>query len=285
MSHLREIRHRIQGVKKTQQVTRAMKMVAATKLRRCQQALLKMRPYAEYLEDIISALLTDEELPVNPLLAPSTGNQLHVLVMAGDRGLCGGFNTTIFRYADTVIRSHEGPLHVTVFGRKAVEYFMHKQVRIDESYVDLDRLDFLELSRYITEKLIRRYASGEIAQIVIIYSRFHNIMQQQVIGDAVLPLAFDPQSSSRKHLDYIFYPDSALVLDQLLPRYVSWHVYRALRETMASLYGARMTAMDMATRNAGELINRLVLDYNQERQATITRELIEIISGAEALNR
>ena len=287
MASLKEIRRRISGVQKTRQMTRAMKMVAATKLRRYQDALLKMRPYAEHLEFMIDALLHNEQMPPNPLLEETRAESLTLMVMGGDRGLCGNFNSNIIKRSDRLIRSHPFPMQIIAFGKKVIDHYQRKNMPIDEEYVDLDDLDLLETSRSIADRVIENYITGTCGRFVIVYSLFHNVMTQEVLADQILPLVFQPGFTGKDpgSLEFLFYPDAETVLDELVPRYITWQIHRIMLESMASLYGARMTAMDLATRNAGDMIGELTQEYNRERQSAITTELIEIMSGADALRR
>lgn len=286
MASLKEIRRRITGVNKTRQMTRAMKMVAATKLRRFQESLLKMRPYAEHLESMINALLLNENMPPNPLLEETRAESLYLMVMGGDRGLCGSFNTNIIKRADRLIHSHPFPLRIIAFGKKVIDHYQQQNMPVEEEYVDLDDLDLLETSRSVADRIIEQYITSACGRFVIVYSLFHNVMTQEILADQILPLHFNPRiGEPEKRVEYLFYPDAETIMDEILPRYVAWQIHRIMLESMASLYGARMTAMDMATRNAGDLIGDLTLEYNRERQSAITTELIEIVSGADALRR
>ncbi|MCD4654269.1 ATP synthase F1 subunit gamma [bacterium] len=284
MIKIRDVRRRIQSVKNTQQVTRAMKMVSVAKVRRFQAAAIEARPYASHLEEIITALLQSDKLPGHPLLQKRKSDINYLVVIAGDRGLCGSYNASIFKAAEVVIKQNTGQLKLIVLGRKGVDYFRRKNISIEESFVDLEELDREILSKKLAAFAIDKFVSGKCRQIEIVFSEFISIINQQTVTKQVLPFNLSERDTPQISFNTIYHPSPEVVIDQILPRYLLTIFNHAILESMASVHGARMITMDTATRNADKLIEDLILEYNQARQSTITRELIEIVAGAEALN-
>ncbi len=282
MAQLRDIRRRIQSVKNTQQVTSAMKMVAASKLRKAQKAVIQARPYANRLEEIISALLQSQELPEHPLFTGHTGDKLHLLVIAGEKGLCGSFNTNVFRDVETLSKKYPD-LVLTLVGKKAVDHFKNRNYTIQDQIIGADKMETEVLAGKLAQTLSDAYISGECHKVAITYTEFQTALTQNVVTEWLLPLTFETQDDQPVNLDYIFYPDPQKILNLLLPRYILSQINRSLLESHTSEQGSRMTAMDMATRNSEDMIGELTLLYNRARQAAITTELIEIVSGSEAL--
>ena len=292
MATLKDLKVRIESVKSTQKITSAMKMVAAAKLRRAQEQAEAARPYAERMERVLGALAGamagQEGAPA--LLAGRGADKTHlVVVMTSDRGLCGGFNSTIVRGARRHIRDLQGQgreVKILCVGRKGRD-----QLRRDfgpliiATVEDVGRpkLDFAAAQK-IAERLATMYEAGEFDVCTLIYNRFKSVITQIVTFQQLIPFAVAaPPGEAADRPFYEYEPDESEILAALLPRNLSMQVYRALLENAASEQGARMTAMDSATRNAGDMINRLTINYNRTRQAYITKELIEIISGAEAV--
>ena len=292
MPSLKDLKVRINSVKSTQKITSAMKMVAAAKLRRAQEQAEAARPYAERMERVLGALAGamagQEGAPA--LLAGRGAEKTHlVVVMTSDRGLCGGFNSTIVRGARRQIRDLQGQgreVKIICVGRKGRD-----QLRRDfgpliiATIEDVGRpkLDFAAANK-IAERLATMYEASEFDVCTLIYNRFKSVITQIVTIQQLIPFAVAaPPGEAADRPFYEYEPDESEILAALLPRNLSMQVYRALLENAASEQGARMTAMDSATRNAGDMINRLTINYNRTRQAYITKELIEIISGAEAV--
>ncbi|MEX0809508.1 MAG: F0F1 ATP synthase subunit gamma [Dongiaceae bacterium] len=293
MPSLKDLRVRINSVKSTQKITSAMKMVAAAKLRRAQEQAVAARPYAERMERMLASLAAgvgDQE-GGNPLLAGTGRNEKHlVVVLTSDRGLCGGFNSTIVRGSRRLIRQlvDDGKqIKIFCIGRKGRDQLRRDMGDRIGGFVDdvgRQRLRFAE-AQAIGETLIGMYEAGEFDVCTMVYNRFKSAMTQIVTTQQIVPLPV-PEAGEAADLGgaiYEYEPDEQEILADLLPRNVAVQVFRALLENAASEQGARMTAMDSATRNAGDMINRLTINYNRTRQAYITKELIEIISGAEAL--
>lgn len=292
MATLKELRLRIRSVRSTQKITSAMKMVAASRLRRAQEQAEAARPYAERMERMLASLAANlEGMPNAPPLLAGTGQDgTHLIVVAtSDRGLAGGFNATILRETRRAIREMTGAgknVKLFTIGRKGRDALRRDQGRlIIESLTDVGRptLNF-EAAQNIAERLLARFAAGEFDACTIIYNRFKSAMTQVVTRQALIPFAPPTKAEPATNQGiYEFEPEEAEILADLLPRNLAVQIYAALLENGASEQGARMTAMDNATRNAGEMINNLTITYNRSRQAAITKELIEIISGAEAL--
>jgi F-type H+-transporting ATPase subunit gamma len=293
MPSLKDLRLRIRSVRSTQKITSAMKMVAASRLRRAQEQAEAARPYALRMERMLGSLASSLKGMANapPLLAGTGRDQVHLIVVAcSDRGLAGGFNATILREARRMIRQLQGAgkeVKLITVGRKGRDSLRRDYARlIVESLTDLGRprLTF-EAAQDLAARVIERFAAGEFDAATIIYNRFRSAMTQIVTRAQIVPFS-PPQGQEAAPAQsgvYEFEPDEADILRALLPRALAVQVFGALLENAASEQGARMTAMDNATRNAGEMIDRLNMTYNRTRQATITKELIEIISGAEAL--
>ncbi|HEV8016207.1 MAG TPA: F0F1 ATP synthase subunit gamma [Stellaceae bacterium] len=292
MATLKELRLRIRSVRSTQKITSAMKMVAASRLRRAQEQAEAARPYSQRMERMLGSLAANLRGMVNapPLLAGTGKDATHLLVVAtSDRGLAGGFNATILRDARRMIRELTAGgknVKILTIGRKGRDALRRDYARlIVESLTDIGRprLTF-ESARDIADRVLSRFALGEFDACTIVYNRFRSAMTQVVTRQALIPFA-PPEAAapSANQGVYEFEPEEAEILADLLPRNLAVQIYTALLENAASEQGARMTAMDNATRNAGEMINSLNMTYNRSRQASITKELIEIISGAEAL--
>jgi F-type H+-transporting ATPase subunit gamma len=296
MPSLKDLKNRIASVKSTQKITAAMKMVAASKLRRAQEQAEAGRPFAERMGRMLESLAANvSSNGQGPKLMTGTGKQdVHLLiVISSDRGLCGGFNGTIVREARRQIARLEGEgktVKVLTVGRKARDQIRRTHPKsVFHSYEDIGRkrLSFSEADT-ITTKVLELYEAGEFDVASVIYNKFKSAMTQIVTVQQVVPFAVSgdetaAQDSGELKAMYEFEPDEEQILADLLPKNLSIQVYRSLLESAASEQGARMTAMDSATRNAGDMINKLTLTYNRTRQAVITKELIEIISGAEAI--
>ncbi|MBT9370729.1 F0F1 ATP synthase subunit gamma [Rhizobium sp. CSW-27] len=292
MPSLKDLKNRIASVKATQKITKAMKMVAAAKLRRAQEAAEAARPYAERMNRVLASLsAANAENAEAPLLLKGTGqNQTHLLIVAtGERGLAGGFNSSIIRLA----RDHalkliaEGKtVKILTVGRKGNDILRRTFRENIVDYVtfrEVKQLGFVNASE-VAQKVLALFNAGEFDVATLFYARFQSVISQIATAQQIIPAKFDQdaQASSADAL-YEYEPSEQEILEDLLPRNIAVQIFRALLENNASFYGAQMSAMDNATRNAGEMINKLTLSYNRQRQAQITKELIEIISGAEAL--
>ncbi|HEY6558060.1 MAG TPA: ATP synthase F1 subunit gamma [Polyangiaceae bacterium] len=299
MANLKLIRKRIASVKSTQKITRAMKMVAGARLNRAQQRILAIRPYAvrtgEALAAVVEAeakLASDGARADHPLLVRREEKSALYLVITSDRGLCGAFNSNINRMAERLWKERERAgqtVKIAVVGRKGRDYFKRRGAPVFHVFGGVwDKLD-LEQSRAVARTVLRPYIAGEVDSIYIVYNEFKSAMSQRVVAEKLFPVeqnsaATEEQAGEPKaEPQFIFEPSKEALLEQLVPMYVEISILRALYESMASELGARMTAMDSATKNASEMIGKLTLQYNRARQAAITTELMEIIGGAEAL--
>ena len=286
MANLKEIKRRIQSVKNTQQITKAMKLVAASKLRKAQQAILDARPYAIKMMDVINHLAARCNSDLHPLLDDREGNRTLLLIITSDKGLCGGFNGSIIRKTAQYLKDNDqNENSLIVAGKKGNDIFSNRPVTIVEDLVGWTKdFDYLK-AQAIGGNLAAMFSENKIDKVLIVYNEFKSVMQQEVVVEQLLPVVPEKmeQGKDSVDMDYIYEPDEETILNVLLKRYTADVVYRAFLESSASEHGARMTAMDSASRNAGEMIDGLTLTYNKARQAYITKELIEIVNGAEAL--
>ena len=287
MPSLKDIRKRISSVKSTQQITKAMKMVAAAKLRRAQEAAMEARPYAEKLEGMVSHLLQRVDSSAHPLMVvPETRERCVVLTVASDRGLCGGYNANLLRVVDGFLEDAEGAVDLVSVGRKSLEHFKRNEYEVGSTHSMPAPTEAAPLARELARELQRGYLAGEYDRVVVAYSAFKSTMSQVPTLEQLLPLEHhDTTEDHDGGHEYVFEPNPLVIIGSLLPRLVEVRILHALLEAGASELAARMAAMDSATRNASEMIDRLTLQMNRARQAQITTELMEIISGAEALNQ
>jgi F-type H+-transporting ATPase subunit gamma len=285
---LRDIRRRIGSVKSTQQITRAMKMVAAAKLRRAQEAITKARPYAALLEQAlgrIAARAAADESPAHPLLVSRPARVAELVVITSDRGLAGGFNSNIGRRVQRFLVEngdrYERILLATI-GRKGRDYLRARHIAVRKDFTGVHaRLSF-DKAQEIAQEYSDRYLAGEVDAVHLVYNEFKSAISQKVTLKQLLPVETSGQAGE-SGVDFLYEPSRRELLEDLVPRHLNLQIWRALLDSAASEHGARMTAMESATKNAGEIIGALTLQYNRARQAYITKELMEIVSGAEAL--
>src|SRR6185369_6822416 len=284
MPSLLDIRRRIRSVKNTQQLTKAMKTVSAAKLRRAQDRVLSARPYADQLKRILSDLTARIENVSHPLLEVRPEEKILIIVVTADRGLCGAFNSNILRAATGFLRDHlEQKVSLATAGRKGRDFFRRRGLPIRAEFINIfSKLDYGH-ARDIAETVVKAYSDAELDAVYITYNEFKSVIQQRVVVEKLLPLSKGELQESGTQADYIFEQSPQEIFNRLLPRYVEIQIYRALLESAASEHGARMASMDTASRNAGEMIDLLTLNMNRIRQAAITREIIEVVSGAGAL--
>jgi F-type H+-transporting ATPase subunit gamma len=330
MATLRDLRKRIRAVKNTQKITRAMKMVAASKLRRAQNAIIQARPYANRMAEVLDDIVNRADVAGHPLLQVRAPRRVELVVLSSNRGLCGSFNSNIVRTGDRWLRDNRGvyaDIQVATIGRKARDHFRRRGLTIKGEYSDiLDRLEYTKAAD-VAFDLSNRFRSGELDAVYLLYNEFKSAISQNVTlkqllpirplgedwreharvkvgelapvsgdwravagrgADTRLPEQADWEVSEAIEFDtdgyeHVFEPSRADVLDQMLPEHLSIQVWRALLESTAAEHGARMTAMDAASRNASDIIQNLTLEANRVRQASITTELMEIVSGAESL--
>jgi F-type H+-transporting ATPase subunit gamma len=286
MATLLDFRRRIRSVKNTQQITRAMKFVSAARLRRAQEAALAARPYAKELLRVLRSTMARIESPQHPLLAKRPEERILVLVLAGERGLAGAFNSNILRKAAEFVRAKHGKKIVTIpVGKKSRDALRKAGFEFAGEYINvLARVDF-GVAREIAGLVSELYVLDKIDAVYIVFSEFHNVVSAELTVQKLLPVeAMESESTEQKaetQIDYIYEQPEQQILSRLLPKYLETQVLRALLESSAAEHAARMTAMEAATKNAGEVIEGLTLHMNKVRQAAITKEIIEIVSGAQ----
>lgn len=291
MANLKDLRSKIASTKKTRAVTKAMKMVSAAKLRRCQDNIINARPYARRLLDVIERMALNHQV-VHPFLnradnLSDSKPRLLLVVVTSDRGLCGPFNNAICKYTEGFLKDNKDAFEIIDFmfiGRKGAEYFKRRGVIPKKSILNLARTINYHLANDISESILESYLNGEYSQVQVIYNEFKSALRQDVVDEKILPVDANLDTSVQAFSsDFIFEPPIEEILDSLLKKHFAIQTYRCLQESVASEHGARMNAMENATKNAGEVISKLSLEYNKARQAKITTELIEITSGVEAL--
>ena len=284
MANLRDIKRRITSVKSTQKITKAMKMVAAANLRRAQEAIVQARPYAFHMRDLVQRISQCSDTDMHPLLRPGAGKKIGLVVITSDRGLCGGFNANIVNTAMKTLRADfaDKDVEFTVVGRKGIEMLKRRDCKLGETFTDHFDGSVMRSAADIIDSLADDFKKGETDEVYCIYNEFKSAVQQKVVLERLLPVSLE-DAPTEYVLDFIYEPDQEVVFDELLMKNMNVQMYRILRESAASEFGARMTAMESATNNAGDMIDRLTMDYNRARQSAITTQLIEVISGAEAL--
>lgn len=287
MPSLKDIRKRIRSVKNTQQITKAMKMVAAARLRRAQENIETLRPYAHRMRDLIAQLAARADFSDHPLLTQRDPKRVVLLILTSDRGLAGAFNSNINRETENYIKANERgheDIELDIIGRKGFEYFKRRDVKIDRYFEGILQNVTLENASDIAEHTTAQFRDESLDAVYCVYNEFKSAISQNVVVEQLLPVVpAEVGESDDKLPEFIYEPSKRDVMDAVLPRHVTVQLYRMLLESVASEMGARMSAMDSATKNAGELIDKLTLQYNRARQQNITKELLEIISGAEAL--
>lgn len=292
MATLREIRGRIIGVKKTQKITKAMKMVAAAKLRRAQAGVLQARPYAVKMKELLQHLSANPATSANPFLQEREVHAVALVVVTADRGLCGAFNANLIKFAEKHIAANysaldeQGKLKVFCVGKKGADYFHKHGYAIAGRYVGVYNNLVFTQAQTIVRDIVQSYTRGEFDRVEIVYNEFKSIAQPRIALDRFLPVpkaALEP--TDRRSVDYIYEPSDVEIMNALVPKHLEFQVWRVLLESNAAEQGARMAAMENATTNANMLINTLQLSYNKARQAAITKELLEIVGGAEALRK
>ena len=291
MANLIDIRRRIRSVKNTQQITKAVKMVAASKLRRSQDRAIASRPYATALEAILRSVASrvppkEDGTPLHPLLATREEKSVVLLVVSGDKGLAGGFNTNVNRAVATFQREAEGrgvaSVRLVTLGKKANDFCRRRPVEILEARMGLAGLGVAPTAE-IGRSLAARFVSGEADAVYVVSNEFRSAISQVVRTKRLLPIALESATAAAADPDYLYEPSPEEILGILLPRFLEFQMYRVVLESQAAFFAAQMTAMDSASKNAGDMIDSLTLIYNRARQARITKELIEIVSGAAAL--
>jgi F-type H+-transporting ATPase subunit gamma len=280
MPALIDIRRRIRSVKNTQQITKAMKMVSASKLRRAQEAMFAARPYARKMVEVLGSMAARASSELHPLLESRDGSRTVLIVITADKGLCGGFNANIIRAATHFLRERQAQsLELALLGRKGRDYFKRREYRVRGEATGLQPLRYASAQR-IAQQVMAAFTAREVDEVHLVYNEFKTVIQQHIVVEQLLPLKptlIDPKEPLQ---DYVYEPDPAGIYSDVLPKYVEARVWQALLESVAAEHGARMAAMDAATKNASEAIDRLTLYMNKVRQAAITKEIIEVVSGA-----
>jgi F-type H+-transporting ATPase subunit gamma len=286
MPSLKDIKKRISSVKSTSQITKAMKMVSAAKLRRAQDAVVSARPYADKLHYVLSSLAQREDADAHPMLQERGKKKALIVLMTSDRGLCGGFNSTISKTAERFIRNQTDGFEeyeLMIIGRKGNEYLRSRKMPIAKVHENLTGSINYQTASLLGQEIVEQYIAGDYDAVYLVYNAFQSAISQVPTTSRLLPI--EPREvEEREHLaQYIYEPGKTEVLKQLLPKHIEVQIFRGLLESVASEHGARMSAMDSASKNANEMIGKLTLQYNRARQAAITKELMEIISGAESV--
>jgi len=286
---LRDIRRRIASVKSTQQITRAMKMVAAAKLRRAQERMQRARPYARSLDELLGHVSAKVEHSLHPLLEVREPRHVALVVVTGDRGLAGSFNSNVIRRANQEIQSlrqqEETQVSLICLGRKGFEHFQRRGFLILEKYINFfNNLDFHH-AQFAGGLIKEKYLAHDLDRVFLVYNEFKSVIQQRLVVQQLLPIVPRPPEKEKYTTEYLFEPSPTKLLDSLCPLYINITVWQALLESYAAELGARMSAMDSATDNAEEVIGQLTLYYNKVRQASITKDLLDIVGGAEALKK
>ncbi len=290
MPTLREIRSRISGVKNTQKITKAMKMVAAAKLRRAQDAIISARPYAHKIKELLQNLSANNQDYSNPFFTQREVKNVILVVVTSDRGLCGAFSSNIIRTTRQHInRYYSDPgcnLRLITVGKKGYDYFVKREIKIESKHIGIFSLLDFQIAKNIITEISNSFLKGKCDKIEVIYNEFKTVAQQRIVIEQLLPIPLESiQSKDSNPADYIYEPSSKTIIDSLIPKHLNFQMWRILLESNAAEQGSRMTAMENATTNANDLIRNLQLVYNKARQASITKELLEIVGGAEALKK
>lgn len=294
MANLRDIRNRIESIQNTQQITKAMKMVAAAKLRKAQNRIIETRPYASKMQEVVARLVKGATEDNELLQQRDSVDKILFIIIGSDRGLCGGFNNNLFKEVEKQIDNRfseykaQGTLEVMAVGRKATKYFGKRSYNVVREFPGFfDELHFSQISEMM-KAVISEFRSGAYDEVHLAYNEFQSVIAQNRMVEKILPidpasLIVEEESEEQEYIDYIFEPGVDSILDELLPLHLHMQLWKAVLESNAAEQGARMTAMDNATENAKELEDDLRLEYNRARQSAITTEISEIISGAQAL--
>ena len=287
MATLRDIKRRIRAVNNTRQITKAMKMVSAAKLRKAQTRMLEMRPYAEKMSAVLKNLAKGAESALHPLLAFRPRKTVEVLVITSDRGLCGAFNSNIQKAAARTIaelKKSDFDVVISSIGKKSADYFKRRNMPLRQSWTGISGRVTYPHAQEVANDIIENYINEAMDEVVLIYNEFKSVIAQQVSVVRLLPLvSVETEGDTEPALDFLYEPSQEEIFNVLLPKNVEIQIYRALLESQASEEAARMTAMENATKNANEMIDSLTLQYNKARQASITKELMDIVGGVEAL--
>src|SRR5687768_10726782 len=280
MATLRDIQRRIKSVQSTQKITRAMKLVAAAKLRRAQERIIAARPYAGKMAELLGNLVSGTDGDTHPLLEQREGPRRQIVIITADKGLAGAFNSNVIRRSLEFVRaSNTTELTLVVVGRKARDFYRRRDYTIKRDMIGFwDRLAFSH-AQELADYFMQQYLNNEVDEVHLMYNEFRSVASQRPVRQQLLPIPKAEGEQEAEAVDYIYEPSPAAILGDLLPRHVRMQVYRALMESLAGEYGARMTAMEAATKNAKEMIEVLTIQYNKARQEKITKELLDIVGG------
>jgi len=286
MATLRDIQRRIRSVQSTQKITKAMKLVAASKFRRAQERILAARPYATKMRELIGGLAGNSGDETHPLLARRETGRKRLVIVTADKGLCGAFNANILRESLRFLRgAAEASVTLVVVGKKARDFYRRREFTVKTEMLGFfDRLAYSH-AQELADGIMQDYLADEVDEVYLMYNEFRSVAVQHPVRQQLLPIEADSEGSAGPQVEYLYEPGPEAILDSLLPRHVTTQVFRALMESVAGEYGARMTAMEAATKNAREMINLLTIQYNKARQERITKELLDIVGGAEALRQ
>ncbi|HAR20862.1 MAG TPA: ATP synthase F1 subunit gamma [Cytophagales bacterium] len=292
MSSLKEVRGRIKSVMSTQQITKAMKMVAAAKLRKSQEAVIQLRPYAHKLNSIMTNVSSgaDIDLSTNPYSEVRSEDKVLIIIISSDRGLCGGFNTNVIKATNILLnqkykmQAQQGNVSILTLGKRSNDYFLKSGCKVISDYsLIFSKLNFEEATK-VAERVMAGFVNKEFDKVELVYNEFKNVATQEIRVEQFLPMASSASDTvNTAETDYLLEPSRTYIIEELVPISLRIQFYKAVLESNASEHGARMTAMDKATENAGELLKELKLMYNRTRQAAITNEILEIVAGANAL--
>ena len=285
MATLREIKTRVTAVKSIEKITKAMKMVSAAKLRRAQDKILSTRPYALKLSELLDHLSSVADASTNPLLNVTDEKNKLVVIITADRGMCGAFNSNVIKYACNYIDEIGKDTKIIIIGKKASDFFARRDYNIIEKYTSVFGDLNIGVSNSIVAKIVTGYLNNEYNSVELIYNEFKSVVRQNVLKEKFLPIVSAAEKAVEKYskVDYIYEPSAESILNDLIPRKLNIQLWKALLESNAAEQGARMTSMEIATKNAEDMIKFLDLLYNKARQESITKEILEIVSGAEAL--
>lgn len=286
MASLKSIKKRIVSVKNTRQITKAMKMVSAAKLRRAQENVVAARPYAQKMKEVLESLASNLEGDLHPLLEKRDVKKLLLIVVTSDRGLCGGFNSNLCKAAERYLKEKQGEIEqisVMTVGRKGYE-FLKSRHTIHKNFSNILSKPNYQAAAMLGQDIIEGYLAGEYDQVVMLFNAFRTVMSQDITFQQILPIVPETESAvDEVGTEFIYEPSVDELLAQILPKNIEVQIFKAMLESVAGEHGARMTAMDSASKNASEMIGKLTLQYNRARQAAITTELMEIISGSESI--
>ncbi|HIJ94402.1 MAG TPA: ATP synthase F1 subunit gamma [Desulfuromonadales bacterium] len=287
MASLKSIKKRIVSVKNTRQITKAMKMVSAAKLRRAQENVVAARPYARKLSEVLESLAGNQSGDLHPLLEAREAKKLLLIVVSSDRGLCGGFNSNLCKAGERFIKENSSKyeqIRVLTVGRKGFEYFKNRQT-IYKNYTNIITKPTYQGAASLAQDVIEGYLAGEYDRVELLYNAFRTVMSQDITFQPLLPIIPEQKAEGEDTtpVEYIYEPSVGELLAEILPKNIEVQLFKSLLESVAGEHGARMTAMDSASKNANEMIGKLTLQYNRARQAAITTELMEIISGSESI--